>query len=65
MAAIKYKAKNSWSGVIPFWVNDVIGSNSYNELQRGNSVTLSEIKDKGILEFLTKIEVSESTSDEE
>ena len=39
--AKKYKAKNSWKKVIPFWVNDGVGKDNYRELQRGNAVSLS------------------------
>ena len=54
----KYQAKNSCKGVIPFWVNDVVGKDNYKELQRGNAVSLSYIKHRGIFEFLTEVEVA-------
>ena len=57
MATKKYQAKNSCKGVIPFWVNDVVGKDNYKELQRGNAVSLSSVKHRGIFEFLTEIEV--------
>ena len=52
--AKKYKAKNSCKGVIPFWVNDVVGKDNYKELQRGNAVSLSNIKHRGVFEFLVE-----------
>ena len=58
--AKEYKAKNSWKKVIPFWVNDVVGKDNYKELQRGNAVNLSNIKHRGVFEFLAKVEVVES-----
>ena len=51
----KYKAKNSWKKVIPFWVNDVVGKNNYKELQRGESVSLSPSLQRGIFEYLTEV----------
>ena len=60
MATKKYQAKNTCKGVIPFWVNDVVGKDNYKELQRGNAVSLSGIKHRGVFEFLAKVEVAES-----
>ena len=60
MATKKYQAKNSCKGVIPFWVNDVVGKDNYKELQRGNAVSLSSVKHRGIFEFLTEVEVVEA-----
>ena len=51
----KYKAKNSWKKVIPFWVNDIVGKNKYKELQRGNTVGLSPELKRGIFEYLTEV----------
>ena len=50
----EYQAKNSCKGVIPFWVNDVVGKDNYKELQRGNVVSLSNIKHRGVFEFLVE-----------
>ena len=57
MALKKYQAKNTCKGVIPFWVNDVVGKDNYKELQRGNAVSLSGIKHRGVFEFLTEVAV--------
>ena len=57
MAKKKYKAKNTCKGVIPFWVNDVVGKDNYKELQRGNAVSLTDIKHRGVFEFLTEVAV--------
>ena len=54
MATKKYQAKNTCKGVIPFWVNDVVGKDNYKELQRGNAVSLSDIKHRGVFEFLVE-----------
>ena len=54
MATKKYQAKNTCKGVIPFWVNDVVGKDNYKELQRGNAVSLSDIKHRGVFEYLTE-----------
>ena len=54
MAKKYYQAKNSCKGVIPFWVNDVVGKDNYKELQRGNVVSLSEVKHRGVFEFLVE-----------
>ena len=54
MATKKYQAKNSCKGVIPFWVNDVVGKDNFKELQRGNVVSLSSIKHRGVFEFLVE-----------
>ena len=59
MATKKYQAKNTCKGVIPFWVNDVVGKDNYKELQRGNAVSLSDIKHRGVFEFLTEVAVVE------
>ena len=55
-----FKVKNSCKGVIPFWVNDVVGNDNYKELQRGNAVSLSGIKHRGVFEFLTEVAVVEA-----
>ena len=60
MALKKYQAKNTCKGVIPFWVNDVVGKDNYKELQRGNAVSLSNIKHRGVFEFLTEVAVVEA-----
>ena len=60
MATKKYQAKNTCKGVIPFWVNDVVGKDNYKELQRGNAVSLSEVKHRGVFEFLTEVAVVEA-----
>ena len=60
MATKKYQAKNTCKGVIPFWVNDVVGKDNYKELQRGNAVSLSNIKHRGVFEFLTEVAVVEA-----
>ena len=59
MATKKYQAKNTCKGVIPFWVNDVVGKDNYKELQRGNAVSLSSVKHRGVFEFLTEVAVVE------
>ena len=60
MATKKYQAKNTCKGVIPFWVNDIVGKDNYKELQRGNAVSLSEVKHRGVFEFLTEVAVVEA-----
>ena len=60
MATKNFKVKNSCKGVIPFWVNDVVGKDNYKELQRGNAVSLTDIKHRGVFEFLTKVAVVET-----
>ena len=55
MAKKYYQAKNTCKGVIPFWVNDVVGKVYYRELQRGNAVSLSPELKRGIFEFLTEV----------
>ena len=55
MATKKYQAKNTCKGGIPFWVNDVVGKDNYKELQKGNAVSLSNIKHRGIFEFLIEV----------
>ena len=57
MALKKYQAKNTCKGVIPFWVNDVVGKDNYKELQRGNTVSLSPDIKRGVFEFLTEVAV--------
>ena len=59
MATKKYQAKNTCKGVIPFWVNDIVGKDNYKELQKGNAVRLSEVKHRGVFEFLTEVAVVE------
>ena len=60
MATKKYQAKNTCKGVIPFWVNDIVGKDNYKELQKGNAVSLSEVKHRGVFEFLTEVAVVEA-----
>ena len=60
MATKNFKVKNSCKGVIPFWVNDIVGKDNYKELQKGNAVSLSEVKHRGVFEFLTEVAVVEA-----
>lgn len=62
MITKKYQAKKSCKGAIPFWVHDVVGADTYKELQRGNTVSLSTDLKRGIFEFLVEVPSAKKTS---
>ena len=55
MATKKYQAKKTCKGVIPFWVDSVVGKDNYKELQRGHAVSLSTDLKRGVFEFLVEV----------
>ena len=61
MATKKYQAKNTCKGVIPFWVNDVVGKDNYKELQRGKTVGLSRGLKREIFDFLVEVDSEPKT----
>lgn len=60
---VKYKAKHTCVGAIPFWVGDLVGIDSYNKLNDGGEVSIAKPQPQ-VLEFLDVIEVEESEESE-
>jgi len=51
----EYKAKFSCRGVIPYWVEPIIGKDNYSKLQKGDSVKLPLGLQKGVYQFMSEV----------